>query len=43
MQVAITAQGRYQKTSLGKIADFDPEEKDWRVVVMDDDPESIGL
>jgi len=41
--VAVTAQGRYLKASLDKIADFDPEENDWRVVARDDDPVSIEI
>lgn len=42
-EVAVTAQGRYLKASLDKIADFDPEENDWRVVASDDDPEIIEI
>ena len=41
--VAVTAQGRYLKASLDKIADFEPEENEWRVVTKDDDPESIEI
>jgi uncharacterized protein (TIGR00369 family) len=41
--VAVTAEGRYMKASLDKIADFDPEENEWRVVAKDDDPESIEI
>ncbi len=41
--VAVTAQGRYLKASLDKIADFDPEVNEWRVVEKEDDPESIEI
>lgn len=41
--LAVTAQGRYMKVPLDRIADFDPEENDWRVVAKDDDPESIEI
>ena len=41
--VAVTAQGRYLKASLDKIADFDPDVNEWRVVAKDDDPESIEI
>lgn len=36
--VAVEASGRYMKFPLEKIADFDPEEQDWRVVQGPDDP-----
>lgn len=41
--VAVTAQGRYLKASLDKIADFDPEVNEWRVVEREDDPKSIEI
>jgi chaperone required for assembly of F1-ATPase len=42
-EVAVVAQGRYMKAPLSKIADFDPEENDWRVVENEDDPKFIEL
>ncbi len=36
--VAVEASGRYVKFPIDKIADFDPEEEDWRVVAKPDDP-----
>jgi len=41
--VAVTAQGRYMKASIDKIAEFDPAENEWRVVAKADDPESIEI
>lgn len=42
-EIAVTAKGRYMKAPLSKIADFDPEENDWRVVTNEDDPKFIEL
>jgi acyl-coenzyme A thioesterase PaaI-like protein len=42
-EIAVTAKGRYMKAPLSKIADFDPEENDWRVVTNENDPTSIEL
>jgi uncharacterized protein (TIGR00369 family) len=41
--IAATARGRYMKALLSKIADFDPEENEWRVVADDNDPQYIEL
>ena len=41
--VAVEGQGRYIKLPLDKIADFDAEEQEWRVVSTDNDPEVIEL
>ncbi len=41
--VAATAQGRYLKASLAKIADFDPDVNEWRVVEREDDPKVIEI
>jgi uncharacterized protein (TIGR00369 family) len=41
--VAVVARGKYMKAPLNKIADFDPEENEWRVVRNDDDPSVIEL
>jgi len=37
-EVAVSAQGRYLKAPLERIADFDAVENEWRVVARDDDP-----
>jgi acyl-coenzyme A thioesterase PaaI-like protein len=42
-EIAVTAQGRYLKASLEKIADFDPVENEWRVVEKPDDPTVIEV
>ena len=41
--VAVTAEGRYLKMALDKIADFDNEKELWQVTPMDDDPLEIAL
>ncbi len=41
--VAATAQGRYLRLPIEKIADFDYEEQEWRVVDSPDDPEVVDL
>ncbi|HIJ88732.1 MAG TPA: PaaI family thioesterase [Desulfuromonadales bacterium] len=42
-EIAVVAKGRYMKAPLSKIADFDPEENDWRVVENENDPKFIEL
>jgi acyl-coenzyme A thioesterase PaaI-like protein len=42
-EVAATGVGRYMKLPLEKIADFDAEEQEWRVVRSDDDPSDIDV
>jgi len=42
-EIAVTARGRYMKAPLSKIADFDSEENDWRVVASENDPKFIEL
>ena len=42
-EIAVIAKGRYMKAPLSKIADFDPEENDWRVVESENDPKFIEL
>ncbi|MDD2734108.1 MAG: PaaI family thioesterase [Desulfuromonadaceae bacterium] len=42
-EIAVVAKGRYMKAPLSKIADFDPEENDWRVVQNENDPKFIEL
>lgn len=40
-EVAVTATGRFMKLPLDKIADFDAEANEWRVVDRSDDPQTI--
>jgi acyl-coenzyme A thioesterase PaaI-like protein len=40
-EVAVTAHGKYLKMPLDKIADFDREENEWRVIKSDQDPSHI--
>lgn len=42
-EIAVIAKDRYMKAPLSKIADFDPEENEWRVVEDDNDPKFIEL
>ncbi|MEI6305217.1 MAG: PaaI family thioesterase [Deltaproteobacteria bacterium] len=42
-EVAAVAKGRYMKAPLAKIADFDPEENEWKIVADDNDPKFIEL
>jgi uncharacterized protein (TIGR00369 family) len=41
--VAVEGMGKYLKMDLEKIADFDHEEQQWRVVRNPEDPESVEL
>ncbi|MFC1523867.1 PaaI family thioesterase [Thermodesulfobacteriota bacterium] len=41
--VAAEAHGKYMKLPLDKIADFDFDEQDWKVVPSQDDPEYIDV
>lgn len=41
--VAVSAEGRYLRMPLEKIADFDPETAEWRVIESHDDPEMIEI
>ena len=41
--VAVEGKGRYLKMDISRIADFDVEEQQWRVVDMDDDPQTVIL
>ncbi len=41
--VAVTAEGKYLKTSIDKIADFDRDENEWRITSMTSDPEVIEI
>ena len=41
--VAVEGKGRYLRMDIDKIADFDADEQDWRVVASPDDPEKVIL
>jgi len=41
--VAVTAKGKYIKLPLDKIADFDHEEQEWKVVPKKNDPTEIEI
>lgn len=42
-KIAATAEGRYLKLPIEKIADFDREENEWKVIVSPDDPKIIEI
>jgi uncharacterized protein (TIGR00369 family) len=42
-EIAVVAKGRYMKAPLSKIADFDPDENEWRVVEHPNDPKFIEI
>ena len=41
--IAVTANGKYLKVPIEKIADFDIEENEWRVVELETDPKEIEI
>jgi len=41
--IAVTAQGKYLKMDIEKIADFDHEGEEWRVLSDGDDPEYVEI
>ena len=41
--VAVEGQGKYIKMPLSKIADFDPEKQEWKIVTSPDDPLEVDL
>lgn len=41
--IAVTAEGRYLKVPLEKIAEFDREENEWRIVEQESDPKEIEI
>ncbi len=41
--VAVTAEGKYLKMPLEKIADFDRDENEWKVIKSDKDPGEIEI
>lgn len=42
-KIAATAEGKYLKLPIEKIADFDREENEWKVIKSPDDPEVIEI
>ena len=42
-EIAVTAEGRYLKLPLNRIADFDKEKNEWQVIQSDKDPISIDI
>ena len=42
-KIAATAEGKYLKLPIEKIADFDREENEWKVIASPDDPEIIEI
>lgn len=42
-EVAVTAEGRYLKVPLHKIANFDRDANEWKIIPSADDPVSIDL
>ncbi|MCD4670388.1 MAG: PaaI family thioesterase [Actinomycetia bacterium] len=42
-KIAAIAEGKYLKLPIGKIADFDREENEWKVIASPDDPEIIEI
>ena len=41
--IAAEGHGKYLKVPLEKIADFDVDAQEWRVIMTDDDPDSFEL
>lgn len=41
--VAVEGKGRYLRMDINKIADFDVDEQQWRVVNMPEDPKVIEI
>ena len=42
-EVAVEGKGRYLRMDINKIADFDVDEQDWRVVSTPEDPKAVKL
>ncbi|AFN73845.1 thioesterase superfamily protein [Melioribacter roseus P3M-2] len=42
-ETAATAYGKYFKVPLERIADFDPEENEWKIIEKEDDPDEIEI
>ena len=41
--IAAEGHGKYLKVPLNKIADFDVDAQEWRVIMTENDPESVEL
>ncbi|HYE82363.1 MAG TPA: PaaI family thioesterase [Clostridia bacterium] len=41
--IAVTAYGKYIKMPIGKIADFDEQDEEWKVWLSDEDPVEIEI
>lgn len=41
--IAVTACGKYMKMPIDKIADFDEEDEEWKVIQSDKDPQEIEI
>jgi len=41
--IAVTASGKYMKMPIEKIADFNTEEQEWRIVLSDNEPKEIEI
>jgi acyl-coenzyme A thioesterase PaaI-like protein len=42
-EIAVTGAGKYMKLPLEKIADFDFEENEWKVIQSENDPDTIKM
>jgi acyl-coenzyme A thioesterase PaaI-like protein len=42
-EIAVTGTGKYMKLPLEKIADFDFEENEWKVIKSENDPDAIEI
>lgn len=42
-KIAATAEGKYLKLPIEKIADFDREENEWKIIASPDDPKTIEI
>lgn len=42
-KIAATAEGKYLKLPIEKIADFDREENEWKIISSPDDPKTIEI
>lgn len=42
-EIAVTAHGRYMKLSIDKIADFNEEHEEWKVIKSENDPTEIDI
>lgn len=42
-EVAVTAEGKYMKMPIEKIADFNNEHEEWKIVLLENEPEEIEI